>query len=120
MLSNHTKGYIVEWWVRIVVRIKGYIPVAHRYRSPYGEIDLIYIHGRTLVFIEVKYRWQRQDALCALTDHQRRRIARAANYFRAHHYVLGLKDMRVDEYMCWGLGFWVHYRNTSQMEENTP
>jgi putative endonuclease len=120
MLSNYIKGYVIEWWMRIILRIKGYIPVAHRYRSPYGEIDLIYIHGRTLVFVEVKYRWKRYDAAYALTEHQRQRISRAAAYFRAHNYVLGLKDMRMDECVCWGLGFWSHYRNTSQREQNTP
>ena len=35
---------------------KGYAVLARKYRSPYGEIDVIAQDGETVVFVEVKYR----------------------------------------------------------------
>lgn len=109
----------MEWWARVVLRGKGYIPVAHRCRTPYGEIDLIYVHGNELVFIEVKYRRVYHDAHTALTDRQRARIARAGEYFREQNYLLGRYSYRFDEFIIWGWGAWSHIHNTSQMEKNT-
>ena len=61
--------------------VKGYRILAHRARTPVGEIDLIARRGKTLAFIGVKARHDRTSALESLTPRQRQRIARAAGAF---------------------------------------
>jgi len=54
-------------------------------RSRFGEVDLVAIDGKTLVFIEVKYRTQSRfgPASLTVTQGQQRRIAMTANEFRS-------------------------------------
>ena len=66
-----------------------------RYRNPLGEIDLIARDGDTLVFVEVKARPHMDQALIAITEQKRRRIARAVqvwlrtNRWAATHVLRG-------------------------------
>ena len=59
---------------------KGYQILAHGYRSPYGEIDLIAQAGDFLVFVEVKYRRSlRHGQPCEAVDREKqRRITKTA------------------------------------------
>lgn len=53
------KGYRGDQGEDIVRRYlsgKGYVILAVKYRSPYGEIDIVALDGGYMVFIEVKYR----------------------------------------------------------------
>ncbi len=59
--------------------------MAQRYRSPVGEIDLVVSRGQRLAFVEVKRRKTKDDAAHSLTQTQRARIARAAQYWLASH-----------------------------------
>lgn len=63
---------------------QGYRILEKNYRSPGGEIDLIGREGKYLVFVEVKYRSSRRtgDALEAVDTRKKRRISRAALYYR--------------------------------------
>jgi putative endonuclease len=56
---------------------KGYRILAHRARTPFGEIDLVAMRGRTLAIVEVKARATRLAALESIGWKQRERIARA-------------------------------------------
>lgn len=62
------------WWLRLT----GWRILARRVKLAVGEIDLIARRGRTVAFIEVK--WRRDgDALAGAIDAYRlRRVARAA------------------------------------------
>ncbi len=62
-------------------RITGFRLLAQRYRTSAGEIDLVMRRGNLVVFIEVKARANLDDALNALTSHQRARLSRAAGVF---------------------------------------
>jgi len=66
-----------------MLRRRGMKTVARRYRTPYGEIDLIMRDGRTVVFVEVKT--QSSDRLGSpherVSTGQRRRMERAARTF---------------------------------------
>src|SRR5207237_5791418 len=57
---------------------KGYRILAKRFRTPYGEIDIVARRRSLIVFIEVKARASLDDAAYALTPRQRRRIIDAA------------------------------------------
>lgn len=62
------------------LRRRGYAILARRYRTRFGEIDIIGEDGRTLVFVEVKARRSARRGLAAesVTARKRRRIAAMA------------------------------------------
>lgn len=76
------------------LRRRGYSLLARNVRTRDGEIDLIALDGRALVFVEVKTRCiashqrtirEDQDPLRGLGVHQRRRLRRiAATWLREH------------------------------------
>lgn len=58
--------------------LKGYRLLAHRARTPFGEVDLAALKGGVLVIVEVKARRTLEEALLAVDLRQRRRLAYAA------------------------------------------
>ncbi len=63
-------GRAAEWVALWYLRLKGWRLLAHRYKSPAGEVDLIMRKGGTTAFIEVKSRRNPDDAITAVTDYQ--------------------------------------------------
>lgn len=65
------------------LRRLGYRIVARNYRCPLGEIDLIALDQRTVVFVEVKTRADRQhaDPQDAVNLGKQQRLLRTARYF---------------------------------------
>ena len=59
---------------------RGYAILARRYRSRFGEIDIVARHGRQIVFVEVRARrsTHRGGAAESITAWKRRRIAAMA------------------------------------------
>lgn len=69
---------------------RGYAIVERRYRTRFGEIDIIAKDGGTLVFVEVKARMTQEfgGAAAAMTGWKQRRIARmAADYLARRHLI---------------------------------
>ena len=66
---------------------RGYEILERRYRTRYGEIDIIARSGPSLVFVEVKAREGREfgDGAEAITRRKRRRIAMAAMDYLVRH-----------------------------------
>ena len=64
-----------------LLRFKGYLILAQRYRVPVGEIDIVAKRGQTVAFIEVKARATEAAALESVTVRRQQRIARAALLF---------------------------------------
>ncbi len=64
---------------------RGLVPVARRYRSRFGEIDLILRDGPTLVFVEVRLRSSSRfgGAAASITAAKRRRIVTTARQYLA-------------------------------------
>lgn len=62
----------------MVAPAKGYRLLAHRYKSPHGEVDLIMRRGRVTAFIEVKVRRSVDAAIESVTAFQAKRISAAA------------------------------------------
>jgi putative endonuclease len=75
---------------------KGYRILAKRFRTPYGEIDLVARRRHLLVFIEVKARANLDDAAYALTPRQQRRIIDAAQAWLMAHPEHAEFDLRCD------------------------
>jgi len=63
------------WWV-----------LDRRVKTPRGEIDLIARRGRTVAFIEVKYRKKAEDLDTAIDEYRLRRVAAAVEAV-AHRYL---------------------------------
>ena len=62
--------------------------VERNYRSRYGEIDLIMRDGRTLVFVEVRYRSRSRFGGAEESVDRRKQtrlVLTAASYLREHH-----------------------------------
>ena len=66
-----------------LLRAKGYRILARDWRSPVGEIDIVARRGTLLAMVEVKRRADAEVAAWSVTPRQQRRIARAAEAFRA-------------------------------------
>ena len=72
------------------LRRQGYKIVARGERSPLGEIDLVAVDGRTVVFVEVKTR-ESQDSghpADAVTPDKQRRLTRLALAYLKRHRLL--------------------------------
>ncbi len=79
-----------------LLRAKGYRILARGYRVRGGEIDIIARRGTTVIFVEVKARPTRDDALIAVTWQQQRRISRAASTWLATHPAEDVGSFRAD------------------------
>lgn len=75
---------------------KGYRIVARRFRSPFGEIDIIARRSSTVAFIEVKARPTLDEAAEAVTPHQQQRIIAAAEAWLARHPQYSSYQLRFD------------------------
>lgn len=69
---------------------RGYAILERRYRSRYGEIDIIARAGETLVFVEVKTRSGQAfgGAGAAVTAWKQRKVARMAEDFLARRRIV--------------------------------
>jgi putative endonuclease len=64
---------------------KAYRVVARRWKTPFGEIDIVARRRRALVFVEVKARDSVDAAAEAVTERTKRRIIGAAEFWLAQH-----------------------------------
>lgn len=80
-IERYRRGHMAELVAAALLMAKGYRILARRWRSPYGEIDLIARRGRRLAFVEVKRRPTRLEAEAAITPRQSGRYARAAEFW---------------------------------------
>lgn len=75
---------------------KGYRILAKRFRTRYGEIDLVARRRDLIVFVEVKARASLDDAAYAVTPRQQRRIIDAAQAWLMAHPEHAELELRFD------------------------
>jgi putative endonuclease len=75
---------------------KGYRILAKRFRTPYGEIDLVARRRNLIAFVEVKARASLDDAAWAVTPRQQQRIINAAQAWLMAHPEHAEFEMRFD------------------------
>ena len=80
----------------IFLWIKGYKILKHRYKSSFGEIDVIAKKKNFIVFIEVKARYKKINIENVLTGHQIQRIKKSAEDFIAKNRKLQNCSRRFD------------------------
>ena len=89
-------GHVAEAAAMLLLLAKGFRPLARRYKTPLGEIDLIVKRGRVIAFVEVKARGLERDALESVGVSSERRIADAADLWLAKHPAAAGYDVRYD------------------------
>ena len=90
------RGRGAERLAALLLRLKGYRILAHGFRLPIGEIDLIARRGGVIAFVEVKRRGDMVSAIDSISHRQRRRIAHAAEAFVATRPDLARLSHRFD------------------------
>src|SRR5918992_4680158 len=68
------KGETLAAWF---LRLKGWRILARRVKTPRGEVDLVARRGRTVVFVEVKWRARGDELGLAVDAWRLRRVAAA-------------------------------------------
>lgn len=94
--TNHQRGLLAETMALVWLMLKGYWPIATRYKTPVGEIDLVMKRGKQLVFVEVKARKQYSDAAEAVHSKNQARVVRAAHYYLQSHPQYAYCNLRFD------------------------
>ena len=82
---------IASWWFRL----QGWRVLARRVKTPRGEIDLVVKRGRTVAFVEVKYRRTVVERDRALDLWTIRRAAEGAEAV-AHRFARPDDTIRID------------------------
>jgi putative endonuclease len=75
---------------------KGYRILARRFKTPYGEIDVVARRRNLIAFVEVKARASLDDAAWAVTPRQQQRIINAAQAWLMAHPEHAEFEMRFD------------------------
>lgn len=90
------RGRLAEIAALWCLRLKGYRLLAHRYKSPMGEVDLIMRRGQVTAFIEVKRRFSSDASIESVTDFQARRISAAARSWMGRDAIAARQFCRFD------------------------
>lgn len=89
-------GLSAETRAAAYLMAKGYRILMRRFRTPYGEIDIVAKRRNLLAFVEVKARATLDDAAYAVTPRQQKRIIDAANAWLMAHPEHATFDIRFD------------------------
>ena len=87
--GRHSFGKVGEDLACDELARRGYATLERRYRTRYGEIDIVARAGRTLVFVEVKARTgEKYAGGAAATPFKQQRVARMAIDFLSRRRLL--------------------------------
>ena len=89
------RGRRGEGWAAWWLRLKGWRIVAQRVKTPRGEIDLVARRGRTVAFVEVKWRASGEGLDTAIDAYRLQRVAAAVEAV-AHRYARPGDTIRID------------------------
>jgi putative endonuclease len=83
--TSYAKGVAAEYVATEYLQNMGYVLLHKRYKTRYGELDMVMHQSDALVFIEVKNREKISDGLYALTLRQQKRLWQAGECFLQNH-----------------------------------
>lgn len=118
------RGRYAELYAGCFLLIKGYWPLAYRYRTPYGEIDWVVKKKNVVVFVEVKSRAAYLSASESIDPHKQGRIARSAAQFLSNHMRTRQSSAswtaRGDAVLVWSWGRIVHIPDAFRLGCGNP
>ncbi len=82
---------LAAWWLRLT----GWRILARRVKLAVGEVDIVARRGRTVAFVEVKWRRDSAALAASIDAYRLRRVARAAEAIAAK-YVRAGDTMQID------------------------
>ena len=98
------RGRRGEAWASWYLRLSGWRILASRVKTPRGEIDLVARRGRTVCFVEVKWRGTAGERDHAIDARRLKRVAAAATAL-APRFARSGEDIRIDVILlapwCW-------------------
>lgn len=92
-------GLSAESRAAAMLLAKGYRILARRFRTPYGEIDIVARKRSLIAFVEVKARATLDEAAYAVTPRQQARISDAASAWLQAHPEHAEFELRFDVMM---------------------
>ena len=112
-------GRVAEHWVCLIGRLCGYRKLAHRYRCPQGEIDLILRRGKKILMIEVKYRSDLKLKKISLDDLEtawpskksQQRLLKTGHYFLNQYPKHQNCEIQMNVVIVGRWGRWKWYKN---------
>lgn len=111
-MKNNTAGKWAEFLARFYLRCRGWRIAGHNYvtgrGTKAGEIDIIAVRGKTLIFAEVKKRRDIETAAYAISPAQQTRIRRGAEAFLQKHPYYRDYTIRFDAVLV-QLPFFLHH-----------
>lgn len=108
--AAETRGRRGETLAAWYLRLHGWRILDRRVKTPRGEIDLVARRGRTVCFVEVKWRASAEDRDLAIDEYRLRRVAQAAEAV-APRYVRHGETQRIDVLLLAPRVFPRHIRN---------
>jgi putative endonuclease len=81
MKTSYQTGILAEFIAATILTLKFYRIIERRYKTRVGEIDIIAIRDKTVIFIEVKKRSNKNHLFESITSKQQGRICKAAELF---------------------------------------
>lgn len=94
--TNYARGVRAEEEAARHLEVLGYKILRQRYKTKFGEIDLIVQKDNLLCFVEVKIRRNIAEALESITPRAQKRIENSALFFLSEHLDYMNCDMRFD------------------------
>jgi putative endonuclease len=111
-LNNHFFGVYCEKMVMLFFLIKGYQIISWRYKTPYGEIDLVLRKKNYLIFVEVKSTINKYFNIeLSLRESQVNRIYQAIDFYVSHNLSQQNMLRRIDLIEIDGIASLKHYEN---------
>lgn len=93
-------GLLAEYITILWYKIFFFKILKHRYKTHFGEIDIIALRNNKIVFIEVKARRKLDNNYTLLSNNQINRITRAAEYFLSKNTRYFSYEVRFDLVIC--------------------
>jgi putative endonuclease len=104
-------GIFAEKIAEIFLILKGYKILHKRYKTNFGEIDIIAKKSKNIIFIEVKARKKKVSLEEIISQHQISRIKSAAQFFMARNQQFSNHNLRFDFIEINGSFFPKHHPN---------
>lgn len=110
--KSYFLGIFAEYYIIFLFFFKGYILLAHRYKTKMGEIDLIFKNKNNLIAVEVKARKNKDtDIGEVVSSKQYKRIMNALKLFLNKNIKYSNFNIRIDVVLVKGLFSIEHLKN---------